>query len=105
VGQHGFRTGTSKIAALQLPPHFTAIFIDAIDDPERTGKQEVFEQILKHHGPVPEEVLVVGDDAVSASAPFKRFGLACGQRVAQVFGFTDWTHWAIREDRRISITC
>lgn len=72
----GFRRlQESKIAALKLPPLFTAIYIDAIDDPERTGKLDLFEQILKHYGLAPEEVLVVGDNADSEIAAGNRLGI------------------------------
>lgn len=65
----GFRRlQESKIKALQLAPIFTACFVDAIDEPNRLGKQGLFEQILKDYGLAATEVLVIGDNADSEIA-------------------------------------
>src|SRR4051812_6478098 len=65
----GFRRlQESKIKALKLAPFFTAVYVDAIDEPNRLGKQGLFEQILNEHRLNPNEVLVVGDNADSEIA-------------------------------------
>jgi putative hydrolase of the HAD superfamily len=62
----GFRRlQESKVKALGIEHLFTAIYIDAIDEPDRKGKLRIFEMILERHGLRPEEVLVVGDNADS----------------------------------------
>ncbi len=72
----GFRRlQESKIKALKLRPLFTAVYVDAIDEPERLGKQGLFERILKEHGLTPAEVLIVGDNEDSELAVGKRLGI------------------------------
>lgn len=72
----GFRRlQESKIKALQLAPLFTACFVDAIDEPDRLGKQGLFEQILKDYGLIAAEVLVIGDNADSEIAVGNRLGI------------------------------
>ncbi|MBD3887178.1 HAD family hydrolase [Phormidium tenue FACHB-886] len=72
----GFRRlQESKIRALGLEPLFTAIQIDAIDEPDRKGKQGLFELILSTHQFKSEEVLVVGDNADSEIEAGNRLGI------------------------------
>ncbi len=72
----GFRRlQESKIRALGLKGLFTAIHIDAIDEPDREGKQGLFEAILKTHQLKPEEVLVVGDNPDSEIEAGNRLGI------------------------------
>lgn len=72
----GFRRlQESKIRALGLERLLTAIYIDAIDEPDRKGKQGFFELILSTHGLKPEEVLVVGDNAESEIEAGNRLGI------------------------------
>jgi putative hydrolase of the HAD superfamily len=72
----GFRRlQQSKIRALALEPWFTAIFIDAIDEPDRKGKQGYFELILDTYHFSPQEVLVVGDDQDSEIEVGNRLGI------------------------------
>jgi putative hydrolase of the HAD superfamily len=72
----GFRRlQESKIKALKLAPLFTALDVDAIDEPDRLGKQGLFEQILREHQLTPAEVLVVGDNADSEIAAGNRLGI------------------------------
>lgn len=72
----GFRRlQESKIKALKLAPLFTALYVDAIDEPNRLGKQRLFEQILKEHKLTPTEVLVVGDNADSEIEAGNRLGI------------------------------
>jgi len=72
----GFRRlQESKMAALGLAPLFTALYVDAIDEPDRPGKQRLFEQILKDFGLAASEVLVIGDNADSEIAAGNRLGI------------------------------
>jgi FMN phosphatase YigB (HAD superfamily) len=72
----GFRRlQESKIKALKLAPFFTAIHVDAIDEPNRLGKQQLFEKILKDHQLTPAEALVVGDNADSEIEAGNRLGI------------------------------
>ena len=72
----GFRRlQESKIAALNLGPLFTAIYVDAIDEPNRIGKQGLFQQIMADYKLAPEEVLVVGDNADSEIEAGNRLGI------------------------------
>ncbi len=76
----GFRRlQESKIRALQLEPLFTAIFVDAIGEPGRLGKLGLFQKILADYRLIPEEVLVVGDNADSELAAGQRLGIATVQ--------------------------
>lgn len=76
----GFRRlQESKIEALNLRPLFTAIYIDAIDEPDRLGKSGYFAQILKQHRLTPSEVLVVGDNAESEIAAGNKLGISTAQ--------------------------
>ena len=72
----GFRRlQESKIRALKLAPLFTACYVDAIDEPDRLGKQGLFERIMKEYGLQPAEVLIVGDNADSEIAAGNRLGM------------------------------
>lgn len=69
------RLQKSKIAALGLADLFTAIHVDAIDEPDRLGKQAIFARILDAHGLSPAQVLVVGDSAESEIAAGNALGI------------------------------
>jgi HAD superfamily hydrolase (TIGR01549 family) len=72
----GFRRlQRSKIEALRLRRFFEEIHIDAIDEPDRKGKQAIFERILDTHSLAPREVLVVGDNPDSEIAAGNRLGM------------------------------
>jgi putative hydrolase of the HAD superfamily len=72
----GFRRlQESKIKALNLAPLFNAIYVDAIDEPHRLGKQGLFERILREHKLTPSQVLVVGDNADSEIEVGNRLGV------------------------------
>ena len=59
----GFRRlQESKVRALGFANWFAALYIDAIDEPNRRGKHGFFQDILSAHGLRPDEVLVVGDN-------------------------------------------
>jgi len=76
----GFRRlQESKIRALKLGPHFTAIHVDAIDEQDRLGKHGVFRKILREHRLSPSEVLVVGDSADSEIEAGNRLGMTTVQ--------------------------
>ena len=76
----GFRRlQESKIKALNLAPFFTALYVDAIDEPDRLGKQGVFERILRDYELTSAEVLVVGDNPDSEI----RAGNHLGMRTVQ----------------------
>ncbi len=62
----GFRRlQESKIAALGLDRYFDEIVVDAIDEPDRQGKQAIFKRIMDLHQLDPTEVMVVGDNVDS----------------------------------------
>lgn len=72
----GFRRlQESKIRALGIAPHFTAIHVDAIDQPGYRGKQIIFEDILRDYQLQPDEVLIVGDNHDSEIAIGVRLGI------------------------------
>ena len=72
----GFRRlQESKVRALGLADGFAAIHIDAIDEPERKGKQAIFQELLRTHRLRPEEVWVVGDNPDSEIAAGNRLGI------------------------------
>lgn len=72
----GFRRlQKSKIKALGLERLFTAIYVDAIDEPSRKGKQGLFEHILDTYQLRPTEVLVVGDNPDSEIEAGNRLGM------------------------------
>jgi FMN phosphatase YigB (HAD superfamily) len=72
----GFRRlQESKVRALALQSRFERIYIDAIDEPDRKGKEAIFAEILRLHALGPKEVLVVGDDADSELAAGNRLGI------------------------------
>jgi putative hydrolase of the HAD superfamily len=76
----GFRRlQESKIEALDLRPLFAAIYVDAIDEPNRVGKLGYFERILQDRELAAAEVLVVGDNADSEIAVGVRLGMPTAQ--------------------------
>jgi putative hydrolase of the HAD superfamily len=76
----GFRRlQESKIKALGFERLFTAIYVDAIDEADRKGKQSIFEGILNDFRLKPEEVLVVGDNPDSEIEAGNRLGITTVQ--------------------------
>ena len=72
----GFRRlQESKVKALKLAPLFTALYVDAIDEPGRLGKRGLFEQILADYGLAPTEVLIIGDNADSEIEAGNQLGI------------------------------
>ena len=78
----GFRRlQESKIKALGFERLFTAIYVDAIDEAGRKGKQSIFAGILDAYRLKPEEVLVVGDNPDSEIEAGNRLGITTVQVV------------------------
>ena len=76
----GFRRlQESKIRSLNVGHLFEEIFIDAIDEPDRKGKLQIFADILKSYQLTPAEVLVVGDNPESEIEAGNRLGITTVQ--------------------------
>jgi FMN phosphatase YigB (HAD superfamily) len=76
----GFRRlQESKVRALGIAPHFEAVVVDAIDEPDRRGKQRIFSDIMASHGLEARDVLVVGDNPESELAAARRLGVRAVQ--------------------------
>ncbi|MGA9577825.1 MAG: HAD family hydrolase [Terrimicrobiaceae bacterium] len=72
----GFRRlQQSKIRALGFEHLFKGIFIDAIDEPERKGKEGIFRSIMAAADLSPEEVIVVGDNPDSEIEVGNKLGI------------------------------
>lgn len=72
----GFRRlQESKIKALGFKDLFTAIYIDAIDEPNRKGKSKIFQEILEDYYFQSEEVLVIGDNPDSEIKAGNQLGI------------------------------
>jgi putative hydrolase of the HAD superfamily len=76
----GFRRlQESKVRALGFAQLFTAIYIDAIDEACRKGKQTIFVEILDTYHLQSKEVLVVGDNPDSEIEAGNRLGITTVQ--------------------------
>lgn len=76
----GFRRlQESKIRALGIGELFTAVYVDAIDEPNHRGKEKLMADILQSRRLQPAEVLVVGDSPDSELAVGSRLGIATVQ--------------------------
>jgi putative hydrolase of the HAD superfamily len=76
----GFRRlQESKIKALGFERLFKAIYVDAIDEADRKGKQNTFAGILNAYQLRPKEVLVVGDSPDSEIEAGNRLGITTVQ--------------------------
>jgi putative hydrolase of the HAD superfamily len=72
----GFRRlQESKVRALGIASHFTAIVVDAVDEPDRLGKERIFTDLITRFRLNPEDVLVVGDNVESELAAARRLGI------------------------------
>jgi putative hydrolase of the HAD superfamily len=93
----GFRRlQESKIEALGLN-RLATVYIDAIDDSVRKGKQRIFEEIIERHQFQPKAVLVVGDNPESEIEAGNRLGMPTVQILRPgVARGTNATHY-IRE--------
>ena len=65
--------------ALAVRSLFERVYIDAIDEPNRKGKEAIFAEILRANALDAGEVLVVGDDADSEIAAGNRLGVPTAQ--------------------------
>lgn len=97
----GFRRlQESKVKALNLEPLFTVIYVNAIDEPDRIGKQGLFERILNDYQLTLAEVLVVGDNADSEIETGNQLGIRTVQtlrpRVPRANNATFYIH-SLRE--------
>ena len=76
----GFRRlQQSKARALGIESSFDAIVVDAIDEPERRGKERIFRDLMSEYCLDRADVLVVGDNAESELAAAARLGLRAAQ--------------------------
>jgi FMN phosphatase YigB (HAD superfamily) len=76
----GFRRlQESKVRALQIDSSFDAIVVDAIDEPNRRGKERIFRDLMKQFSLEATDVLVVGDNAESELAAAARLGVRAAQ--------------------------
>jgi putative hydrolase of the HAD superfamily len=72
----GFRRlQESKIKALNLNSLFTGIYVDAIDEPNRLGKEMLFRRIMQEFAFAAAEILIVGDNADSEIEAGNRLGI------------------------------
>ncbi len=72
----GFRRlQESKVKALGFAGLFTEIVVDAIDEPGHQGKLKLFQQLMRAHGFLPEEMLVVGDNPDSEIDAGNKLGM------------------------------
>lgn len=69
----------SKIQALNLASYFRELLVDAIDLPERLGKQGLFEDIMQRYHLAKKDVLIIGDNKDSEIAAGRRLGLVTVQ--------------------------
>lgn len=76
----GFRRlQESKVRALGIAACFEAVVIDAVDEPDRRGKERIFSELMAAHGLDAREVLVVGDNEESELAAARRLGMTSAQ--------------------------
>lgn len=76
----GFRRlQESKVRALGLGDMFDEVVIDALDEPDRRGKERVFADLVVQYRLDPAQVLVVGDDPESELASARKLGLRAVQ--------------------------
>ncbi len=72
----GFRRlQESKVRALGIRSRFERVEIDAIDDPDRKGKESLIVDILRSSDLAPDEVMIVGDNEDSEIAAGNRLGM------------------------------
>ena len=69
------RLQESKIAVLGLAARFEAVYVDALGEPLRAGKEALFRQLLAEHRLAAAQVAVLGDNPESELAAGQRLGL------------------------------
>jgi putative hydrolase of the HAD superfamily len=72
-GYRGYQE--SKIAALGIAHLFEQVLIDTLGEPDRPGKERLFQDVAQRHGWHPRQVLVVGDSAESEITAGNRLGM------------------------------
>ncbi len=93
----GFRRlQESKIRALGFAHLFQAVVVDAIDEPDRKGKQGIFAEILQTHNLAPAEALVVGDNPDSEIEAGNRLGIKTVQILRPGVPFGDSATYHVR---------
>jgi FMN phosphatase YigB (HAD superfamily) len=76
----GFRRlQESKVRALGVAGSFAEVIVDAMDEPDRRGKERIFADLIRAQSLRRAEVLVVGDNAESELAAAKRLSLPSAQ--------------------------
>lgn len=76
----GFRRlQESKVRALGIGALFAEVIVDALDDPDRCGKEAIFAGLMKRLDIHPAEFLVVGDNEESELAAGERLGMTTVQ--------------------------
>jgi putative hydrolase of the HAD superfamily len=94
----GFRRlQESKIRALGITDWFTSIYIDAIEEPDRRGKQQIFAEILTRQGLRPEQVIVVGDNADSEIEAGHRLGIETVQILRPGVPLAENATWQVHD--------
>jgi putative hydrolase of the HAD superfamily len=86
----------SKIAALRLTERFEAIYIDALGESSRTGKEELFRRLLVEHHFAPAETVVLGDSEESEIAAGRQLGLWTIQVLRERVRLAPSAHWRIQ---------
>jgi putative hydrolase of the HAD superfamily len=72
----GFRRlQESKLECLGIARYFDRIIVDALDEPERKGKQAIFRELLEAYQLRPGEVVVLGDNPHSEIAAGNNLGI------------------------------
>jgi putative hydrolase of the HAD superfamily len=72
----GFRRlQESKVRSLGIAELFDAVIVDAIDEPDRRGKERIFADLIADALLEQADTLVVGDNVESELAAAKRLGL------------------------------
>jgi putative hydrolase of the HAD superfamily len=86
LGAHRFlvtsgflRLQESKVRSLGIARYFDAVIIDAIDEPDRRGKERIFADLMTDARLEQADTLVVGDNPESELAAAKRLGLEHAQ--------------------------
>jgi putative hydrolase of the HAD superfamily len=72
----GFRRlQESKVRALGIGSHFAEVIVDAVDEPNRRGKERIFADLVRDYQLSRDEVVVVGDNIESELAAANRLAL------------------------------
>ena len=87
----------SKIAALGIASHFESVYIDALDDVARSGKEATFRRVLSEHQLLPTDVAVLGDSAESELGAGRRLGMWTIQVLREKVVPAPQAHWRIHD--------